>query len=119
MQIKIRAKNLNLDEKIKGYIEEKIGSLAKFLSDIQLARVEVAINKRHRKGNVFYAEVMLEIRGSHFYTKEEAQDLYAAIDICREEMIQEIRKFKTKMQDKRRGEERSWKRWIKVWRWRK
>jgi len=119
MQIKIRSKNLELDEKIKSYVEEKIGSLNKFLNDIQLVRVELSLDKHHRKGNVFYAEVMLEIKGNRFYTKEEAQDLYAAIDICREEMIQEIRKFKTKMRDKKRGEERRWKRWIKIWWWRK
>jgi len=119
MQIKIRAKNLVLDEKIKNYIQEKIGSLDKFLPGIQLSRVELACDQHHRKGNIFYAEVMLEIRGHRFYTKEKAQDLYAALDICREEILQEIRKYKTKMRDKRRGEERRWKRWIKVWRWRR
>lgn len=117
MQIKIRAKNIQLDEKLKSYIREKVGSLDKFLSGILLARVEVASDRHHRKGNVFYAEIMLEVKGNRFYTKEEAQDLYAAIDICREEMAREIRKFKTKMRDKKRGEERQWKRWIKVWRW--
>lgn len=117
MQIKIRAKNLKLNPHLEAYIEEKIGSLDRFLPGIMLARVEVAASRHHRKGNVFYAEIMLEVKGNNFYTKEEAQDLYAAIDICREEIAREIRKFKTKMRDKRRGEERRWKRWVKVWRW--
>jgi len=72
---KIRAKNLVLDERIKDYIQEKIGSLDKFLQEIQLARVELACDRHHRRGNVFYAEVGLEIRGHRFYAKEKAQDL--------------------------------------------
>ncbi len=119
MQIKIRAKNLIVDPRLEKYIAEKIGSLDKFLPGIVLARVEVAGEKHHRKGNVFYAEVLLEIKGNNFYVREFAQDIYAAIDICREEMLRKISKFKTRMQDKKRADERRWKRWIKVWRWRR
>lgn len=119
MQIKIRAKNIKLDDRLKSYINEKVDSLDKFLPGILLARVEVARDRHHRKGKVFYGEILIEVKGNRFYVKEEAQDAYAAIDICQEEMERKLRKFKTKMRDKKRGKERRWKRWVKVWRWKK
>lgn len=119
MQIKVRAKNLKLDSHLKIYIDQKIGSLDKFLPGIMLARVEVSCDRHHRKGNVFYAEVMLELKGNNLYVHENAQDLYSAIDICRDQILREIRKFKTKMRDKKRGEERKWKRLVRVWRWKR
>lgn len=71
-----------------------------------MARVELGKTTRHhRKGDVFRAEVTLDVPGrSPFRAEAEAGDLRSAIDIVRDELANEVRSWKEKRKDTvRRG----------------
>lgn len=97
----IKTKDLNLTDTIEDYLEKKLASLEKFLSDFNqesiIAEIEVGRTTRHHQaGDIFRAEINLSINGKLFRVESERDDLYAAIDEVRDDLEQEIRKFKTK-----------------------
>ena len=99
MQIDIKGTNLELTEAIKDYVNEKIGGLEKFFDQILEARVDVGLTtKHHQKGNIFRAEVNLEVPQKHIIRAEaEREDLYMAINEVKDELQRQIKKYKEKM----------------------
>ena len=64
MKIDITTKNITLDEALEVFIEDKIGSLEKYLKGSN-ARVEIGKpSKHHKSGPIFYAEVNLASKGN-------------------------------------------------------
>jgi len=99
MKIDIKGTNMELTEAIKDYVNEKIGSLEKFFDGILEARVDIGLtNKHHQKGNIFRAEVNLEVPRKHILRAEaEREDLYMAINEVKDELQRQIKKFKETM----------------------
>jgi len=99
MQIDIKGTNMELTEAIKDYVNEKIGGLDKFFDQILEARVDVGLTtKHHQKGNIFRAEVNLEVPQKHIIRAEaEREDLYMAINEVKIELQGQLKKYKEKM----------------------
>ena len=94
MKIQIRGANrFEVTDAIKNYIEDKVGSLQRFLPTNQNleARVYIKIYDVIQK-------VEVTIPGNHFILRaeEESDDLYAAIDLVVDKLERQIRKQKTK-----------------------
>jgi len=102
MKINIKATNLELTSAIKNYIEKKIGSLEKFLKKIEAqseieAYVEISkITRHHHKGEVFYAELNLNLPHKLLRLEEKSTNLYSAIDILKDKARAQISKIKSK-----------------------
>jgi len=102
MNIQIKAKDLDLTPSIKEYIEEKIGSLDKFLEKLEdqgevLIDVEIArVSKHHKKGDVFYAEANLKLPKKMLRAERKDFDVRAAIDHVRDRLQRDIVKYKDK-----------------------
>lgn len=89
----VKATNMELTAAISDYLDKKLSNLEKFVkSSIEsIARIEVGkTTKHHAKGDVFRAEVNLEIDGAKFRAEAEADDLYKAIDMVRDEITHEV-----------------------------
>jgi len=101
MKININTKNITLDEPLRVFIEQKIGSLDKF---IQKGPVSVAVeigkpSKHHKTGPVFYAEANLKVGGVLLRGESTHKDLHTAIGEARDELHIQIKKFKEKRKD--------------------
>lgn len=102
MKILIKATELELTPAIYDYIEEKIGSLSRFVGkfenkDILKIKVEIArATRHHRHGNVFYAEANLRLPGKTLRAEHFDWDIRVAIDNVKDKLRQEIRRYKTK-----------------------
>ncbi|MFA5083969.1 MAG: ribosome-associated translation inhibitor RaiA [Candidatus Paceibacterota bacterium] len=98
MKITIKATNMDLTPALSQYIEEKVGSLAKFIKNYEIdseiqARVEVGRSTRHHhSGNVFRAEVNLDLPKKILRSVAEKEDIRVAINRARDELQQEIKK---------------------------
>ncbi|PJA37021.1 MAG: ribosomal subunit interface protein [Candidatus Zambryskibacteria bacterium CG_4_9_14_3_um_filter_42_9] len=91
MKINIKATTIELTPAIADYVHRKISPIEKYLKknspDI-VAQVEVGKTTRHHKtGNVFRAEVHIIGDGLDIYAVSEKDDLYAAIDIVKDEIM--------------------------------
>ncbi len=109
MNINIKATGIALTPAISDYVYKKISSVEKYLSKkgpTASAQVEVGkTTKHHKSGDVFKAEVRLIGGGLDMYAVEEAEDLYAAIDLVEAEITRGILKTKGRhIQLLRRGQ---------------
>jgi len=101
MKVIIKATDLELTGPLRVYIEEKIGSLDKFLQsfdgDSIQARIEVARSTRHHKhGEIYHVDVNLDLPGKVLRAEEDDADARAAIDAVKDKLKREIEKYKTK-----------------------
>ena len=102
MKINIKATGIELTPAISNYVQKKIAAVEKYLdksnTDI-VAQVEVGRSSRHHKtGNIFRAEVHITGVGLDLYAVSEMEDLYAAIDVVKDEIVHNIVQSKGKRQ---------------------
>ena len=102
MKINIKATGIELTQAISDYVYKKISSIEKYLdksnTDI-IAQVEVGRSTRHHKtGNIFRAEVHITGVGLDLYAVSEMEDLYAAIDVVKDEIVHNVVQSKGKRQ---------------------
>lgn len=95
---------MELTPAIKSYVEEKVGSLKKFLHEVSEDLIQVRVevgrpSKHHKTGPVFYAEANLKVGGKLIRANKEDFDLYAAINKVRDELEIQVKKFKEKRAD--------------------
>ena len=111
MKIIIRGANIDLTPSIKAFVEEKVGSVEKFInpSDIELAEARVEVGKssqHHKTGPVFYAEINLKIGSKLLRAVVEHEDLHTAVDFARNEVEAQLKKEKQKTIDSHRVSKR-------------
>lgn len=99
MKINIKTKNLSLTPSLEEYINEKIGSLEKFITIAEIFVEVEKETKHHRHGEVFNAEVQILLPGKSLLAKATGEDLLMAIVEVKDQMQQEIKKYKTKKID--------------------
>jgi len=91
---------MEITDGIKDYLYKKLAHLKKFISspdDSALCEVELGkVNKHHKNGDVFRAEINLSVAGQNFRAVSETDDLLASIDIAKDEMVEELKSSKDK-----------------------
>jgi len=102
MNISVKATNIELTPAISQYIDEKVGSLEKFIvsADPTTVRASVEVGKttrhHHSGSDIFIAEINLYVDGKSFRAVSEQSTLYAAIDDMKDEVAREVNSFKNK-----------------------
>jgi ribosomal subunit interface protein len=101
MKISLKGTNLKLLDSIRTYLDKKIVKPAeKMLSksgeavslDMEVAKT----TKHHKKGMVFRVEANLLLGKRMLRAEAYGEDLYEAIDLLKEELDQEVKKFKSR-----------------------
>ena len=106
MQIRIKATNLELTDALRDYFQNKMNVIEKCLGDIQVINCDVEIEKAvggQNKGEIYRAEVNLEVPRKLLRVEKTEDDLYKAIDKVKDHLELVIKKYKEKTQDKKRG----------------
>ncbi|MFZ2310272.1 MAG: ribosome-associated translation inhibitor RaiA [Patescibacteria group bacterium] len=106
MKMNLKATKLEMTEAIATYAQEKIDMLDKFLGDIQVLNLDLELEKSigsQNKGEIFRAEINLEIPGELLRVEKTEDDLYKAIDKVKDHMEEVIISYKEKLRDKQRG----------------
>jgi len=112
MQIEIKCTGIELTDALRSYVEGKLGRLGKFVHGKDAFLVTVELGKttaHHHKGEVFRAEANMKLDGALLRAEATANDLYAAIDLLKEEANREIVNRKTKRESLARRGARSLK----------
>ncbi|MEI6528821.1 MAG: ribosome-associated translation inhibitor RaiA [Candidatus Falkowbacteria bacterium] len=106
MNIRIKATRLELTPAIRDYFQMKMDMIEKYLGDIKAINCDVEIEKAvggQNKGEIFRAEVNLEVPQKLLRVERTEDDLYKAIDKVKDHLELVIKKYKDKMIDKKRG----------------
>ncbi|MDO8728271.1 MAG: ribosome-associated translation inhibitor RaiA [bacterium] len=101
MKINIKATGIELTQAISDYVYKRISSVEKYLDKKNslnvIAQVEVGKSTRHHKtGNIFRAEVHITGVNLDLYAVSELEDLYAAIDVVKDEIVHNAVQLKGK-----------------------
>lgn len=97
MELNIKAKNINLTDKIRDMVNDKLGRLEKFLPEEADANVTLKGKKNYVK-----VEMTIPMKRYTLRAEEEDRDLNTAIDRVQEIMERQIRKYKTRLTAKKR-----------------
>ncbi|HXN08963.1 MAG TPA: ribosome-associated translation inhibitor RaiA [Candidatus Acidoferrales bacterium] len=91
MKIYIKGRNLKVTPALRGYAEEKIGHVAHYLDQIIDAHVTLRMERELQ-----IVDVVLNLKHFLIKAEERSPDMYASIDLVRDRLEQQIRKYKTK-----------------------
>lgn len=99
MSINIKATNMELTTAISDYVNKKIESINKYVSNNSEMIIYVEVGKttmHHKQGEYFKAEFGVTINGEKFFINSEKDDLYKAIDEAKDELVRKIKNSKNK-----------------------
>ncbi|MBI4523107.1 MAG: ribosome-associated translation inhibitor RaiA [Deltaproteobacteria bacterium] len=100
VKVSVTFRHTEPSEALRRYAEDKLRKLGKYFYRPLEAHVVLAVDSRERQ----LAEVSLQARQLTLHSREETNDLYAAIDGVMDKVEQQIRKYKEKTRLRRRGE---------------
>lgn len=106
MKINLKATKFEITEAIRDYVQEKMDMLDKYLGSTNVINCDVEVEKMiggQNKGDIFRAEVNLEVPHELLRVEKTASDLYKAIDKVKDHLDEMIVKYREKARDKRRG----------------
>lgn len=101
MKINTQAKNLELTPAVSDYLSKRLGAIEKFIDlgdDSAVCDIELAKTTNHHRASedLFRAEINLQWAGRQYYAAEEKDNLYAAIDAVKDEIVAELSKSSKK-----------------------
>lgn len=99
MKINLKASKFELTEAITAYCQTKMDMLDKYLGDIAVINCDFEIAKAvggQNKGDIFRAEVNLEVPRKLLRVEKTEKDLYKAIDKVKDHLELVIKKYKEK-----------------------
>ncbi len=104
MKLTKKATNFQFTEAVEEYLEKHlITPLQRFIDkNDESTALSIEVGKttqHHNKGDVFRAEANLHVAGRVLRAESEREDLHAAIDEVREELVRELTSFKKKRFD--------------------
>lgn len=102
MDITVTGRKMTISDALKDYVEEKISNSVKVFNISPMA-AEVVLRKERNPANPksSVAEVTIRTKGHIIRTEAEEEDMYAAIDVAAAKVERQLRKYKTKVVDRK------------------
>ena len=97
MEVNITARRLELNDKLRAYIKDKITRFERFNSNIIDARVMLESEKFRTT-----AEIIIYVKNVRLTAKEESTDVYAAVDNALQNMKTQLVRYRGRIKKRRR-----------------
>src|SRR5690554_2186456 len=97
MNYNIRGENVEVTDAIKAYVEKKVGKLERYFESSPTSDVKVNLSVYNEEQKI---EVTIPMTNLLLRAEEKHEDLYAAIDLVVDKLERQIRKHKTKINNK-------------------
>jgi putative sigma-54 modulation protein len=97
VSVQIFARDMNVSNSLREYIEKKVSRLDKFLPNLTEARVDVAEAKTARSAaDRHVAQLTVHTRGVVLRAEERSEDMFAAVDAVLDKMQRQMERYKGK-----------------------
>ena len=102
MDITVSGRRMPVSDSLRAYAEEKIGNALKVM-DTDIISVEVVLFREKNPSNPLPAvcEATVQVKGHILRVQESEEDMFAAIDVAAAKLVRQLRKYKTRVIDKR------------------
>ena len=102
MSITVTGRKMNVTDALRQYAEEKIGNSMKIMDIDPLdAEVVLSVKKNPSIALPCKCEVTIRTKGNVVHVEESEQDMYAAIDVAAAKILRQLRKYKTRVIDRK------------------
>jgi putative sigma-54 modulation protein len=102
MDITVTGRKMTVSDALRSYVEQKVGNSVRVFNITPMS-AEVVLRKEKNPANPkpAVAEVTLFTKGHIIRTEEAEEDMYAAIDVAAAKVERQLRKYKTRVLEKR------------------
>ena len=100
MRFTIRGKNIEVTEGLRSAVTEKLGKLEKYFTPETEIIVTLSVEKDRQK-----IEVTIPVKGNIIRSEQVSNDMYVSIDLVEEIIERQLRKYKTKIINKKQNVE--------------
>ena len=102
MSITVTGRKMPVTDALREYAEEKIGNSMTVMDiDPLVAEVVLFVEKNPANPRPAVCEVTLRTKGHIIRVEEHEEDMYAAIDVAAAKVVRQLRKYKTKVVDRK------------------
>ena len=98
MKFIIVGKNIEVTDGLRSAVEDKIGKLAKYFTEDTEVHVTLSVEKDRQK-----IEVTIPMKGNIIRSEQVSSDMYVSIDLVEEIIERQLKKYKTKLIDKKQS----------------
>ena len=98
MRYKISGKNIEVTPGLKDAVQEKMGKLERYFNQDTEANITLSVEKGRQK-----IEVTIPVKGHIIRAEQESSDMYVSIDLVEEIIERQLKKYKTKLIDKKQS----------------
>ena len=96
MKITISGKNIDVTEGLRAAGQDKLGKLERYFTPDTEVIVTLSVEKERQK-----IEVTIPVKGNIIRSEQVSNDMYVSIDLVEEVIERQLRKYKTKIVDKK------------------
>ena len=100
MEVTVIGRKVTVTDALNDYAVEKIGNAMKVLS-IDIPKAEVVLRVEKNRAVPCICEVTIRPKGHTIHVEEHEEDMYAAIDVAAAKVARQLRKYKTRVLDKK------------------
>lgn len=93
MKVLLNAVKFSPDEKLKVFVEEKVGKVERLLPDALQAEVNLKVEKPETNNNKI-AEIRIVVRGNDLFVSKQADSFEEAVMLAIDALKTQIDKFK-------------------------
>jgi putative sigma-54 modulation protein len=104
MQLVLKGKNFVISDRIRDYVEKKVGKLDRYLPDISEARVEITQEKTKSAKDRNIVQITLRSKGTILRAEDRSEAIYAAIDTAVDKIHRQIVRYKGKREARWKGQ---------------
>lgn len=98
MKFIISGRNIEVTEGLRAAVEDKIGKLEKYFTSDTEVHVTMSVEKDRQK-----IEVTIPVKGNIIRSEQVSNDMYVSIDLVEEIIERQLKKYKTKLVDKKQS----------------
>ena len=104
MHIHVNGRNIEITDAIKAYVKEKAGKVAAHYEQIDAIDAILSVIKNPSVSDSHIAEINCKIGGETIRVEEQAESMYASIDLVCDKLDRQVKKFKEKGLSKSKNE---------------
>jgi putative sigma-54 modulation protein len=103
MELTIKGKNVDVTDRLRQYVEKKIGKLDRYLPSISEAWVELSSEDTRSAQDRQVCQITVRSNGTILRAEERSDDIFTSIDTVLDKMYRQIARYKGKRKNRWRG----------------
>jgi len=103
MELFIKGKNVEVTDRLRDYVEKKVGKLDRYLPSISEAWVELSTEGAKAAQDRQVCQVTVRSNGTILRAEERSDDMFTSIDTVLNKMYRQIARYKGKRKNRWRG----------------